>query len=653
MPDLDRLLEQLTLAEKIGQMTQVEKYSITPDEVAAHGIGSVLSGAGGNPSPNTPETWAEMVWSFKDAALRSRLGIPLLYGVDAVHGHSNVRGATVFPHNIGLGAAGEADLVARVARVTAEELLATGVDWDFAPPVSVPQDIRWGRTLESYSEDVQVVSDLGAAFLRGLQDVDGTGLSHPRAVLGSVKHFLADGGTEWGTAGEHADIADADDPGTVPTAEEISEERRRVLEEHQNEFGELYEHGIWGQSMDQGMTTIDEEELRRVHLAPYVAAIAAGARNIMVSLSSWRGEKLTGHHYLLTEVLKEELGFDGFLVSDWLALEGLHPDYYTSTVTAINAGMDMIMVPHDWRSFIETLTRAVNSGDVPMERIDDAVRRILSVKAELGLFDRAHKDQGRIEAVGSREHRAVAREAVAKSLVLLSNNGAVPIRPDVDLLYIAGEAADDMGLQCGGWTIEWRGVPGGDIPGTTLLEAVRNAVSSDTEVVFDRVGRFDDRIAEVGIVVVSEPPYAEMTGDRADLTLPHDDIALIERVRARCHALVLVLYSGRPLLIADQVDQCDAVIAAWLPGSEGGGVADVLFAEVPFNGRLPFTWPRDNSQVPLSALVASSAPPLWPRGHGLETQESTTQTAGKVAGFTGMPELASTASSAGVLSEET
>jgi beta-glucosidase len=607
---VEELVASMSLAEKVGQMTQVEKYSITPDEVAEHGIGSVLSGGGGNPEPNTPEAWTDMVGAFQEGALRSRLGVPLLYGVDAVHGHTNVYGATVFPHNIGLGATGDPELVRRVARVTAEELIATGVRWDFAPPVSVPQDIRWGRTMEAYSEDPALVTELGVAFLRGLQDAGGTGLAHPRAVLGCVKHFIADGGTHWGSAGSGADIADA---------EVMTEERRRTLEEHENQFGELYDHGRWGQRIDQGNATIAEDELRRFHLPPYLAALQNGARTIMVSLSSWKGVKLHGHRHLLTDVLKGELGFDGFLVSDWLAVEYLDPDYTTAVATGINAGLDMVMVPHDWRKFMAAVIESVESGAIPMERIDDAVTRILRVKEEVGLFAGVGPDPTLIPSFGSAEHRAVAREAVAKSVVLLKNEGAVPLPKDARRILVAGRAADDVGLQCGGWTIEWRGLPGGDIPGTSLLAAINATVDDAAAVHFDPDGHFDGRGAVVGIVVVAEPPYAEMTGDRADLTLPAAEIALIERMRAQCETLIGVVYSGRPLLITDQLRHFDALLAAWLPGSEGAGVADVLFGDVPFSGRLPFAWPRDAGQVPLVALEASPGP-LWPRGYGLEAR---------------------------------
>jgi len=612
--DINSLLGEMTLAEKVGQMTQVEKYSITPDEVAQYGIGSVLSGAGGNPEPNTPRAWREMVSAFQDGALRSRLGIPLLYGVDAVHGNTNVYGATVFPHNIGLGATRDPDLVHRIARVTAAELTATGVRWDFAPPVSVPQDIRWGRTLEAYSEDVDLVTELSVAFLQGLQGVASGDLSDPRVVLGCVKHFVGDGATSWGSAAPAAGAGSAVDDGLDDDA---GEERRRVIEGFDAEFGELYEHGSWGQQLDQGDADISEQELRRVHLPPYVAAIANGARSIMVSLSSWQDAKLHTHGYLLTDVLKGELGFDGFLVSDWLGLDYLGDDYYQAVVLGISAGLDMVMVPHEWERFMVALIRAAETGDVSMERIDDAVRRILQVKAELGLFGGVAPERETTEAVGSAEHRAVAREAVAKSVVLLQDNDAVPLRKDAELVFVAGEAASDIGLQCGGWTVEWRGIPGGDIPGTTLLQAVAEAVSDETEVVYDASGRFDGRTADVGVVVVAEPPYAEMTGDRADLTLPPREIELIESMRAQCRSLVGVIYTGRPLLMTDVVGHFDALVTAWLPGSEGSGITDVLFGDLPFTGKLPYAWPRSSDQVPLAALDAAPEPPLWPRGHGL------------------------------------
>lgn len=572
------LLARMTLAEKIGQMTQMENLSITPAEVTRHLIGSVLSGGGGNPKPNTPQNWAAMVRGYQEAALQTRLGIPLLYGADAVHGHNNVRGAVVFPHNVGLGAARDARLAERIGQITATEALATGMHWVFAPAVSVPQDIRWGRTYEGFSEDPKLVSRLGVAQLQGLQNRNGVpDLGHPRTVLASVKHFVGDGGTTWGS----------------------------------NTTNDWF--------IDQGVTEVDEATLRAVHLPPYVAAVQAGARNIMVSLSSWGGQRMHAHRYLLTDVLKGELGFAGFLISDWQAVDYIDADYYTAVARSINAGVDMVMVPYDGQRFITHLTQAVEAGDVPLARIDNAARRILAAKFELGLFERPFGDESLLPLVGSAAHRAVACEAVRKSLVLLKNDGALPLSRDVSLVLVAGQAADDVGLQCGGWTITWQGGRGDITPGTTLLAGIRAAVFENTTVRYDPAGEFDatEPPADVGLVVLSEEPYAEGEGDRADLSLTEADVALLDRVRARCRKLVVVLLSGRPLIVTEHLPQWDAFVAAWLPGTEGQGVADVLFGEVPFSGKLPFTWPRSMDQIPLSALRAGEEPPLFPYGSGV------------------------------------
>ena len=402
------LLEQMTLPEKVAQMTQVEKNSLTPDDVAAHGIGSVLSGGGGNPEPNNPQAWLEMVGSFQRAALESRLKIPLLYGSDAVHGHNNLVGATIFPHNIGLGASRDPDLVRRVGRVTALETSAVGVRWDFAPAVSVPQDIRWGRSFEGYSQDTALVSELATAFLGGLQSDD---LRDPTAVLGCIKHYVADGATTWGSS-QRVDRAALEIDQTLANAN-VDESFRKLVSE-----------GAW--QLDQGSSDIDEEALRRVHLPPYEAAIKAGALSVMASYSSWDGLKLHAHRYLLTDVLKNELGFGGFVVTDWEGVDQISPDFYDSVVQAVNAGVDMVMVPFRFERFMETLLGAVEKGDVSLSRIDDAVGRILYVKARMGLFG----DTGTLPDpvnVGSAEHRAVAREAVRKSLVLLKNDAALPL----------------------------------------------------------------------------------------------------------------------------------------------------------------------------------------------------------------------------------
>lgn len=576
------LLADMTLEEKIGQMTQAEKNSLRPEDVTRSFLGSVLSGGGGYPAPNTPRAWHAMVTAFQEAALATRLRLPLLYGVDAVHGHNNLKGATIFPHNIGLGAAGDPGLVRRIGRATAVEVAATGIHWNFAPAVTVPQDIRWGRTYEGFSEKPDLVSELGAAFIRGLQADD---LSARDAVLACPKHYLGDGGTVWGSVGRFG------------PNEELWGEPDRTL------------------GIDQGLTQIDEAELRAIHLPPYAAAVQAGALTVMASYNSWRNQKLHAHRYLLTNILKQELGFSGFIVSDWQAINQIDPDYYTCVVTSINAGIDLVMVPFDYHLFITTLTDAVEKGYVPMERIDDAVSRILHVKARLGLFEHPIVGPGTLDMIGQPAHRALAREAVQKSAVLLKNDGALPLASGGRLL-VAGQAADDLGLQCGGWTIEWMGQAGPLTAGTTLLEGLRAAYGS--EIAYAPEGDGDDE-AEVGLVVLAEPPYAEGVGDRANLALRPHEVALVRRVRERCHMLVLVLYSGRPLILTDVLDACDAVVAAWLPGSEGQGLADVLCGQAPFTGRLSFNWPASMAQVPRSALLAGGQPPQWPIGFGLTT----------------------------------
>ncbi len=570
------LLARMTLAEKIGQMTQVEKNSIQKDDLTTQAIGSLLSGGGGYPTPNTPAAWARMVNEFQEYALRSRLGIPLIYGVDAVHGHNNVAGAVIFPHNIGLGAANDPELMARIGRVTAAEMAATGVYWDFAPVVAVSQDIRWGRTYEGYSENTALVATLGTAYLRGLQ---GDSLADPATVLGTPKHYVGDGGTAWGSA------------------------------------------AIGTYHLDTGVTEVDEATLRAVHLSPYVAAIEAGAQSIMISYSSWGGSKLHGQKYLITEVLKGELGFEGFTVSDWGGIDRIAPDYYDAVVTAINAGVDMAMVPFDYERYIATVTRAVEAGDISTERIDDAVRRILRVKFALGLFEQPFAAEMLLAEVGSPAHRAVAREAVAKSLVLLKNaEETLPLPTDLPRLYVTGQAADDIGQQCGGWTIEWQGKLGDITPGTTILQAIRASVAATTTVDYDPTGRFETVQGQVPvcIAVVGETPYAEGVGDRADLALSVNDVRMLERLRARCDQLVVVLISGRPLIVTEQIDYWDALVAAWLPGTEGQGVADGLFGARPFTGKLPYTWPRAMEQLPLSRLTADGGAPLFPFGYGLE-----------------------------------
>lgn len=581
--DLDALLGQMTLAEKIGQMTQVEKNSITPGDVRDHAIGSILSGGGGNPTPNNPMAWRAMVTDFIEASLASRLKIPLLYGVDAVHGHANMRGATVFPHNIGLGASRNPNLMRQIAAATASEMLAVNVRWNFAPALSVPQDVRWGRTYEGYGDNPELVTEMATAYTQGLIDA---------GVLPSIKHYVADGGTEWNTT-QHAEWINAINQQAATTAFHI----------------------------DQGDARIDEATLRSLHLAPYKAAIDAGALNLMASFSSWNGTKMHANRYLLTDVLRGELGFSGFVVSDWMAIDQIDPDFYTAVVTCINAGIDMVMVPYDWLRFIDTLTDAVHKGDVAEARIDEAVTRILHVKQVLGLFEQPHTDAALVEAVNNADHRALARQAATETLVLLKHeNSALPIAHAVAHILVGGAGADDLGMQCGGWTIEWQGFLGRLTEGTTLLQALTERYGAD-RISHQKSSRHMMMSAvryPLGIAVVGEAPYAEGFGDRPDVTLSPEDQMLIRTMRERVEKLVVVQLTGRPQIISDVIDVADAWVCAWWPGSEGGpALLDALTGIAPFTGKLPHALPRSMAQVPRSALLADAQGPLFPYGHGL------------------------------------
>lgn len=582
LPILERvedLLASMTLADKIGQMTLVEKNSIQADDIGDLLIGGLLSGGGGSPVNNSAQGWAEMVDGFQAYALDTYLGVPLIYGVDAVHGHNNVQGATIFPHNIGLGAADNPALMEAIGRITAEEMVATGIYWNYAPGVMVPRDIRWGRTYEGYGEDPALVSRLASAYLRGLQ---GESLADPDTVLATPKHFVGDGGTAWGSSTTN-----------------------------------LY-------MIDQGVTEVDEEALRAVHLPPYASVIEAGASSVMISFSSWGGEKMHAQKYLIEDVLRGELGFSGFVVSDWAGIDQVDSDYYTAVVRSINAGVDMNMVPKNYRRFIDILTDAVEAGDVPIERIDDAVRNILIAKYELGLFEQPNSNPEFLAGVGSEAHRTVAREAVAQSQVLLKNeNSVLPLAKELPYLYVGGAAADDIGIQSGGWTIEWQGKMGDITPGTTILEGIQNTVSPDTIVTYAKDGRFYDMpvfLPTTCIGVVGELPYAEGVGDSAQLRLPENDTHTLERMQDTCDELIVVLVSGRPVIISDMVGNWDALVAAWLPGTEGQGVADVLFADAPFVGKLGYSWPRSIDQLPFdfANLAAEGCEaPLFPFGYGL------------------------------------
>lgn len=542
------LLSRMTLVEKIGQLALVEKNSIRNlSDVSRYGIGGVLSGSGGKPEPNTPEAWRLMVNNFDAASRNSRLGIPVLYGVDANHGHSNVPGATLFPHFIGLGATNDPDLVHRVARATAEEVAATGIFWSFSPSLDVVQDTRWGRSYESFSADTDIVNRLGQAYLEGLQNNTGTSTM----VLGTAKHYLGLGAMDWNSS------------------------------TNKDFF------------IDQGVTTINEEALRTVHLSPFQAVIDSGALSVMVGLNTWQSQKLSASHYWLTNVLKNELGFEGFIVSDWYGVYEIDTSKYRSTVTAINAGVDLVMLPFDYKPFINDVRAAVNNGDISMTRLDDAVSRILRVKFRLGLFDRPINQNQDLSVIGSSAHRDLAREAVRKSLVILKNNDhLLPLSKTADKIIVAGSSADNLGRQAGGWTVEWQGIDGNWIAGTTILSGIRQMVSPTTQVEYDQAGNFKNltSLADVGIAIVGEKPYAEGWGDNPHPTLTGDDLITIEKVKRASKKIVVIIVSGRPLDIKPYQDDFDAVIAAWLPGSEGAGVADVLFGDYPFTGKLPVKW---------------------------------------------------------------
>ncbi|MDE2795913.1 MAG: glycoside hydrolase family 3 protein [Gemmatimonadota bacterium] len=616
------LLARMNLDQKIGQMTQPERMNVTPDEVKRYHIGSVLSGGGSCPGDNRPADWVAMndaYWAASMEEDEGHLAIPILYGVDAIHGNANVLGATVFPHNIGLGAAGDPELIERIGRVTAREVLATGVDWTFAPTLAVARDVRWGRTYESYSEDPGVVSRYAGRIVRGLQGGGGSGgveggsegrldaeIGHgaglpalgPEGVVACAKHWVGDGGTRDG--------------------------------------------------VDQGNAVMDEEELRRVHIAPYVSALEAGALTVMVSLSSWNGEKCHAHRYLIQDVLKGEMGFRGFVVSDWNGVDPLAEDYGEAVAMAVNAGIDMVMVPETWKAFIAALRERVERGDVPVERIDDAVGRILRVKFACGLFERG-RPWGRRGAngssFGSQAHREVAREAVRKSLVLLKNEGGVLPLDKGGRILVTGRGADDRGRLCGGFTVEWQGVVGNDRieGGTSVWEGIKavvpGAVLGGVGGVGEgqSVGGPQDMGEEEGdfdaaVVVIGERPYAEGLGDIREagpvrpgtnqlpagpgvlepygdtlqLAVLHPgDLRTIRVLRERGIPVVVVLVSGRPLVVDDELAASAAFVAAWLPGSEGGGVADVLFGDYDFEGRLPMGWPGGWGRV------------LFPRGFGL------------------------------------
>jgi beta-glucosidase len=596
------LLSRMTLAEKVGQMTQTERYQVFDDAspITTKGLGSILSGGGSTPTENTPAAWADMIDRFQSAALATRLHIPLLYGIDSVHGDGNMYGATVFPHNIGLGATRDPALVRSVEHVTAEETRASGPQWTFAPCICSAQDDRWGRTYESFGEDPALVERMETA-IDGFQGGPGR-LKNNDRVLATAKHFAGDGDTKYGTAtGDY--------------------------------------------KIDQGIAVTNHQDFYDKALRQYVPAVQDHhVGSVMPSFSSvdWTEDgvgnpiKMHANQDLISGWLKGDTGFSGFVISDWEGIHQIPGDWPTQVKTGVNAGIDMMMEPNSYQSFISTLTALVNSGDVPMARIDDAVSRILTKKFELGLFEHPYTDRTNIGQIGSASHHALARRAAAESQVLLKNGDAALPFPQRSNVYVAGSNADNIGNQAGGWTLTWQGGSTNVIPGTTILDGIRE--DTNGHVTYSADASAPIHRGDVGVVVVGETPYSEGFGDVGgplwaydpgdkgvprpvkDMQLTAADKAAVDKVCAQAAKCAVVIVSGRPLILDPaQRDAADAIVAAWLPGSEGAGVADDLFGLRPFTGKLPVTWPRSLAQEPINKGDANYDP-LYPFGYGLTTK---------------------------------
>ncbi|KAK9029339.1 hypothetical protein V6N11_026458 [Hibiscus sabdariffa] len=582
------LMSRMTLAEKIGQMTQIERSVATPDAMKNYFIGSVLSGGGSVPAPKaTPETWIEMVNTMQKAALSTRLGIPMLYGIDAVHGHNNVYKSTIFPHNVGLGVTRDPQLVKKIGDATALEVRATGIPYVFAPCIAVCRDPRWGRCYESYSEDHKIVQ-LMTEIIPGLQgEIPANSkkgvpfVAGKNKVAACAKHYLGDGGTTKG--------------------------------------------------INENNTVISLNGLLSIHMPAYLNSISKGVATVMVSYSSWNGVKMHANRDLVTGFLKNKLKFRGFVISDWQGLDRItsppHANYSYSVEAGVGAGIDMIMVPYNFTEFIDDLTYQVEHNIIPMSRIDDAVKRILRVKFAMGLFENPMADNSLVNQLGSQAHRELAREAVRKSLVLLKNGESadkplLPLPKKATKILVAGTHADNLGYQCGGWTITWQGLGGNDLTtGTTILEAVKNTVDPSTQVVYSQnpdAGFVKSGGFSHAIVVVGEPSYAETQGDSLNLTIPQPGPDTIYNVCGAVKCVVVVI-SGRPVVIQPYLSSIDALVAAWLPGTEGQGVADVLFGDYGFTGKLARTWFKTVDQLPMN-VGDPHYDPLFPFGFGLTTE---------------------------------
>jgi beta-glucosidase len=595
------LLSRMTLEEKVGQMTQTERYQVYDDAtpITTWHLGGLLSGGGSTPTNNNPTAWADMIDRFQRAAMATRLHIPIIYGIDSVHGDGNMYGATVFPHNIGLGATRDPALVRDVEHVTAEETRATGPQWTFAPCICAARDDRWGRTYESFSEDPRLVERMETA-IDGFQGAPGH-LSDPDRVLATAKHYAGDGDTVYGSASGDYKI-------------------------------------------DQGIAVTNRQDFFDNALRQYVPAVQkhdVGA--VMPSYSSvdWTEDgvgnpiKKHANHELITDVLKGSMHFHGFVISDWEGIHQIPGDWATQVKTGVMAGIDMFMEPNAYQSFETTLLDLVNSGQVPMSRIDDAVSRILTAKFELGLFEHPFTNRTNLDQVGSPAHHALARRAAAESQVLLRNRHHVlPVGKHSDV-YVAGSNADNIGNQAGGWTLTWQGGSTNVIPGTTILDGIRQDAYGSVTYSEDASAPIDKH--DVGIVVVGETPYSEGFGDVGgprwaydpgdhgvprpvkDMQLSAADKAAVDKVCAAAKKCVVVIVSGRPLILdPKQLSEMDGLVEAWLPGSEGTGVADTLFGVRPFTGKLPVTWPKTLSQEPIN-VGDRNYDPLYPFGYGLRT----------------------------------
>lgn len=581
------LLKRMTLEEKIGQMVQIDRSVATIPVMRDHFIGSVLSGGGSTPLPHASAAdWVKMVNEFQNGSLSSRLGIPMIYGIDAVHGHNNVYNATIFPHNIGLGATRDPKLLQRIGDATALEVRATGIPYTFAPCIAVCRDPRWGRCYESYSEDPKVVQEMTDIIL-GLQGENpNRSLSGVPYVAGRdkvaacAKHFVGDGGTKDG--------------------------------------------------INENNTVINMNGLLNIHMPAYNDSIQKGVSTVMVSYSSWNGQRMHANKKLITGYLKGVLNFKGFVISDWQGLDRItnpfHANYTYSVQAAVLAGIDMVMVPYNYTEFIDDLTYLVKQKVVPMKRINDAVSRILLVKFTMGMFENPLADLSLIHEVGSQAHRDLAREAVRKSLVLLKNGKSedsplLPLPKNMTKILVTGTHADNLGYQCGGWTITWQGFSGNSYTsGTTILDGIKSTVDKNTEVVYlpnPDTEYIKSSNFNYAIVVVGEPPYAETAGDNLNLTILDPGPDVINNVCGSLKCIVIVV-SGRPVVIEPYITSIDALVAAWLPGTEGQGVSDVLFGDYKFTGKLSRTWFKSVDQLPMN-FGDLDYDPLFPLGFGLLT----------------------------------